>query len=1139
MTTIRSVADRQAVFAGEGEMAERLRAFDWSSTSLGAVDNWSPSLRTMVRFLLANRFPLLLWWGPHLCQIYNDAYRPVLGAKHPRSIGQPARECWPEIWPIIEPLILTPYRGGPATWDDDLFVEINRRGFAEETHFTIAYSPVPDELAPGGIGGVLATVHEITQNVLQERRLAVLRDLGARSSEAKTAEEACVAAAEAFARHSKDVPFALIYLADDDQTFARLAGWSGVTRDSAISPSIVNLTADDSGSSWPLATVMRTEAPRVVELSSKGLATLRIGPWSDPPNQALVLPVQSPSRHRLAGFLVLGISARLELDDLYRGFAELATAQVASAIASARAYEEERQRAEALAEIDRAKTLFFSNVSHEFRTPLTLSLGPVDDALADHDNPLAAKQRERLRIVQRNHLRLLKLVNTLLDFSRIEAGRVQASYEPVDLATFTAELASVFRSAIERAGLRLTVDSQPLPEPVYVDRDMWEKIVLNLLSNAFKFTFEGEIRVGLRGRGTYAELEVRDTGVGIPRSELPRLFERFHRVEGTRARTHEGSGIGLALVQELAQLHGGAVQVTSEDGQGSTFTVTIPFGRSHLPPDRVGASRSLASTALSAAPFVEEALRWLPDEGPVGMPSTADRTRSDSVGGSLSADHRSGSLPSGRILVADDNADMRDYLRRLLGDQYTVDAVAHGRAALDAARAQLPDLVVADVMMPILDGFGLLEQLRADPRTRTVPVILLSARAGEEARVDGLRAGADDYLVKPFNARELLARTEGHLALSRMRRANEQALRDAQERLKIALAASRTGTFRWNPSTGEFLEFDENLKRLLGCSPDDPVRVTEDFVARIHPDDVPDVQAAFERSRSGADFDLEHRITLPDGTNRWLYDRARMEHADDGRPSYLIGACTDITGQVRARQDVEAAVRARDEFLSLAAHELRTPITSLRGNAQLALRRHAISGVLDPDQTLRTFRLLDRQAAKLVALVNQLLDVSLVDLGQPRLNRSLTNLCALVEEVVEEARARSTRHLIVARTDEPILAEVDRARLEQVLVNLIDNAIKYSPVGEEILVELVTPSDDTVAIRVRDHGFGISPEHRDRIFDRFYQAHRDAGFAGLGLGLYLSSLIVKLHGGTLRAEFPDDGGSRFVVELPRGAVSSG
>ena len=247
-------------------------------------------------------------------------------------------------------------------------------------------------------------------------------------------------------------------------------------------------------------------------------------------------------------------------------------------MAAARALEEERRRAEALAELDAAKTAFFANVSHGFRTPLTLLLAPLEDALAQPDPAASPADRERLTVAHTNGLRLLRLVNMLLEFSRIEAGRVRADGAPTDLAAFTAELASMFRSTIERAGLRFLVECPPLSRPVVVDRDMWEKIVLNLLSNAFKFTTEGEIAVTLRQVDQEAELSVCDTGVGIPEASLPRLFERFYQVRGTRGRSIEGTGIGLALVQELVKLHGGSVRTASTLGQGSTFIVTVPLG---------------------------------------------------------------------------------------------------------------------------------------------------------------------------------------------------------------------------------------------------------------------------------------------------------------------------------------------------------------------------------------------------------------------------------------------------------------------------------------------------------------------------------------------------------------------------------
>jgi PAS domain S-box-containing protein len=429
------------------------------------------------------------------------------------------------------------------------------------------------------------------------------------------------------------------------------------------------------------------------------------------------------------------------------------------------AHEQERQRAETLAELDRAKTIFFSNVSHEFRTPLTLLVAPLQEALSDSVNPLPQEQRSRLELAQRNAMRLLKLVNTLLDFSRIEAGRMEAVYEPTDLAMYTTELASVFRSAIERAGLRLVVECPAIPEPVYVDQEMWEKIVLNLLSNAFKFTKEGEIKLRLHlCDDHHVRLLVEDTGTGIEPEELPHLFERFYQVNRAAARTHEGSGIGLALVQELIKMHGGTVEVSSTVGQGSCFTVTIPLGTAHLPSDRLRldvseyttATRSLISTALGTQPYIQQAQRWI---GEKSTPST----------GSTVAQEENTPSPMSYVLIVDDNADMRDYLTRILSEHVKVHAVADGAAALAAVNEQLPDLVLTDVMMPSLNGFDLLQALRASARTKEVPIVLLSARAGEESVIEGLVAGADDYLIKPFSANELVTRVNAYLQLAQER----------------------------------------------------------------------------------------------------------------------------------------------------------------------------------------------------------------------------------------------------------------------------------------------------------------------------------------------------------------------------------
>ncbi|MGH8231429.1 MAG: hybrid sensor histidine kinase/response regulator, partial [Steroidobacteraceae bacterium] len=672
-----------------------MRALDWTRTPLGAPEQWPQSLKTIVRVMLDSRYAMWMLWGPELTFFCNDAYLPTVGIKGDWVLGARSDKVWEEIWPDIGPRIAQVLKRGQATWDEALLLFLERSGYPEETYHTFSYSPVYND--ESHIAGMLCVVTEVTDRVIGERRLQVLRDLATRPVGVEGIEQCCSHLCETLAQYPLDLPFAALYVVDGADRQARRVARTGELP-SHLLPEELALT----DSLWPLGTLMDSGAAQELQhLPSVGIR-IPAGPWPDLVQRGLVLPLKASGAQGLVGFLIVGVSPRRPLDDAYRSFLNLVAGQLATAIADTQAFETQRRRAEALAEIDRAKTAFFSNVSHEFRTPLTLLLGPIEESIADAQLPAAA--RERLLLAQRNALRLLRLVNTLLDFSRIEAGRVQASYEPTDLGAFTADLASSFRSAIERAGLKFEVRCEQLGDPVFVDREMWEKVVLNLLSNAFKFTFEGRIGVRLTRADGAALLEVTDSGVGISSEELPRLFERFHRIEGVQARTHEGSGIGLALVQELVRLHGGRIDVVSAAGRGTTFGVRIPLGSAHLPSEHIRDSRTAASSVSGSQAFVQEALRWLPD--PIAsttssLPALTDPTL---VAG---FDQRFAATFGARIVLADDNPDMRAYVCELLAPIYTVEAVGDGEQAFRAARRQRPDLILSDVMMPRLDGFGL------------------------------------------------------------------------------------------------------------------------------------------------------------------------------------------------------------------------------------------------------------------------------------------------------------------------------------------------------------------------------------------------------------------------------------------------
>jgi PAS domain S-box-containing protein len=860
--------------------------------------------------MLASRQPIWIGWGPDLNYLYNDPYKAIIGGKHPDALGQPTAVVWREIWPEIGPMLASAMTGDLGTYVEEHFLIMERNGYPEETYYTFSYTPIPDDA--GKAGGIICANTDETQRVIGERQLKLLRNLASVTADLRTSEEVYEKTAQVLSHNGKDLVFSLLYVTERDGQNLSLVGTSGITRGDPAAPYKLTLGTP---SIWPVGDVMRSQEPMAMESLPFAADDLPTGAWTVSPSKAVLLPIKVGKRGGLGGVLVVGLNPYRLLDEGYHGFLSLVATQISAAIAVAEAYEDTRRRAEALAELDRAKTIFFSNISHEFRTPLTLMLGPLLDTMAQRHGPLQPRVAEELSVVYRNGQRLLKLVNTLLEFSRIEAGRVQASFAATDLAAFTADLASAFRSAIERAGLTLNIEALPMPEPAYVDRDMWEKIVLNLISNAFKFTLTGGITVRVDMVGTLIRLTVEDSGTGIPAEDLPRLFERFHRVQSTKGRTHEGTGIGLALVAELVKIHGGQISVESELGKGSRFTITIPGGKGHLLPERIvsAAQPDFSPTEFNA--FVEEAIRWLPDKDPAGelpnepfeLPSKPDPVVPSET---IPVTKGDGAKERSRVLVADDNADMRGYLRRLLGEHYDVLVAADGRDALEKARAGLPALILSDVMMPNLDGFELLRAVRADSALAATPVILLSARAGEDSTLEGIRAGANDYLVKPFGARELVARVEAQI----QRKQFENELNAAEQRLQTALAAAKMFTWEWDPLTDK-VNTSPTCVEVLGLRPGKTLSTGDSGLALVHANDRDRhraiVLAALERGES---FRSEIRIIRPrDGRVAWVEVRGQALADKATGQKGMIGMSIDITDRKKA----EAALARSEEQLAL------------------------------------------------------------------------------------------------------------------------------------------------------------------------------------------------------------------------------
>jgi PAS domain S-box-containing protein len=886
-------ASMRDVLGSSGPVGRDLLEVDWAAIPLGDPDTWSSSLRSAVRTMLTSRFAMWMAWGEDLTFLCNDAYRrDTLGTKYPWALGRPAHEVWSEIWGDIGPRIDRVTTTGEATWDERLLLLLERSGYVEETYHTFSYSPLADD--DGAVTGMLCVVAEVTDEVIAERRMHTLRDLGVRVSTARDEREAVTAACDHLADNPLSLPFVAVYLFEDGGPRASLVGTAGIPDGHPAFPP--TLTPDEG--SWSTPAVLAGRTDQVDDLAAR-VGPLPTGAWDRPPHQAIVVPLTAPDGNSY-GFLVVGANPYCLVDDTYRDFVDLVGAHLAAAVTDARALADQRERAERLAALDQAKSDFLANVSHELRTPLTLLLGPAEDALADVEATLPPVQRARVELVARNGDRMLRLVNSLLDFSRLQAGEDVGVFVPTELGAHTAELVAMFETAADRAGISLEVRHEPVE--VYVDREHWAKIVVNLVSNAVKFTFEGGIVVDVRAEDGHAVLRVSDTGTGVPAEELPLLFDRFHRVAGARSRSHEGSGIGLALVEQLAQAHGGEVAVSSTVGVGSTFTVRLPLGRDHLPAERVSGTgsdpagadrrrdrdlaRSVATWELAAGVGPEPSRPEVPDGPDPSVERAADTS----------------------VLVVDDNADMRGYVAGLLeAGGYRVRVAEDGVAALEQMRAGSTDLVLTDVMMPRLDGFGLVRAIRADPVLASVPVVMLSARAGEEGTLTGLESGADDYLVKPFSARELLARVRTRLALDRSEKVR-RALERNQQLLDQAQRLARVGSWEIDLDADTITASDAFVDMLGLTHADLPLLGTSAVMQRlVHPDDLDRVTARLGGLAPGEQVSYETRIVLPSGEER-LFTARGERLPDEGRPARVLrGSFQDITDQRRVQDQLVAA----------------------------------------------------------------------------------------------------------------------------------------------------------------------------------------------------------------------------------------
>ncbi len=779
---------------GGGELGQRIRDYDWTSTPLGPVESWPQSLRTCVRIMLTSRQPIWIGWGKELIKLYNDPYTAIVGGKHPWALGSPASVVWRDIWREIGPMLSTVMDKDEGTYVESQLLIMERNGYPEETYYTFSYTPIPGD--DGGTAGMICANTDDTDRIISERQLRTLTALGKQLIDCSNYSVAIDRTLRTLRSNPHDFPFALFFTVANGKAVLthyldRVEGdWGQV-----LEPFFKKAAED--------------REMQIVLGLREALGELPRGAWEVSADRVAVQPIYQAGEKEPYGFLVTGVNPYRLPDEKYSSFLSLVGDQLATSFADIHVLEMERRKAEALAEIDRAKTVFFSNISHEFRTPLTLLLSPLEEVLSDAEG-MAGDTRYRLGVAYRNALRMQKLVNTLLEFSRIEAWRLEGQFRRVDIAALTVDLASSFRSAIEKAGMELHVGARQIHGEVYVDVELWERIILNLVSNAFKYSQQGTISVEVRQEGEEVLVSVTDDGIGIAPDQQDRIFDRFHRVEHSGGRSQEGTGIGLAMVRELVRLHQGVIKVTSAVGVGSTFTVVIPVGKAHLPAERIIVETRGYRGMRNADAFVEEAMMW--------------------IAGDEEEKNEFYSSSRYTVLLADDNADMREYVQRLLSKQFRVITAVDGEDALAKMHEYRPDLLLSDAMMPKLDGFQLLKQVRQSPELQATPVILLSARAGEEAKVEGLEAGADDYLIKPFAARELLARVDANIRIARERMA---AMKEYAEKLEQAVRRRTQELRNLNHSLERSNEDLQQFAHVASHDLKEPVRKIRTFSGRL------------------------------------------------------------------------------------------------------------------------------------------------------------------------------------------------------------------------------------------------------------------------------------------------------------------
>ncbi|OCF72550.1 hypothetical protein I204_06932 [Kwoniella mangroviensis CBS 8886] len=1205
-----------------------LERTDWSKTRLGPREKWSSVIEMMIEVVLRSPTQDALWLGEDFQMIYNDNYAQIVD--HPHMWGRSARvkEAWGPVWDSVSHLIDRCLSAGePCYREDDLLLyRRGPKGYWVEKYHTWSFIPLFDE--DGKPLGLFNPTRDTTASVLARRRQETMRDLSEQLLTARTTNEFYNGIVEVLEQNPKDVPFLMCYSVEvgselnhaslhlessigipeghqaaptdldlpiSADRFSRAS--FGLKGNQLSSPTLSAISALSSGTgrmrysydkqSWPIAQAISTRQAVVVDDCTDLIKGFPLREWEALPESAIIVPISSESSVETPqAVIIIGLNIASPLDSVYEDWIHVLRAHLTTSLGTVRAAEAEINRQAERDRMERAKTAWFQGAAHDLRSPLTLVAGPLDDVLRTN---LSSGQRTTLSLAQRNLARVQRLVNALLDFSRIEAGKLTGRFMPLDLGTFVKDLAMMFKPAVERRKIDYKIQIEPHEGMVFVDPTLLETVVSNLISNALKYTEKGVITIDLRYYLTHADIAIIDTGIGIPAAELSAVTDRFHRATTALSRGTEGTGIGLALSKEIVRLHGGHLLITSQTAEesggphGSTFTARIPLIERQVVQDNL--ARIDFGTYGKAV--VDEAMHWI-------SPSDAGLESIGSENNESNSSRAEGYLfdRNDVLLLVDDNTDMRHYVKNIFSPYCRVVEAVNGKQALELAQRTPPHLILSDLMMPLMNGQELLTAIRSDPQTRMIPMVLLSAATDDELRLAAFVEGAEDFMLKPFKPKELLARVHLHMQIGKKRAHLEMLYAQRQQEIDVILDYCPSGIVRTD-ATGKIIYGNDTYRAFTGIPHEVDLNKWADYVDESIRDDL---ESKWNRVVHGDEREITETWKWSNGTSV-SGTFIRLDKIDSGL-SGVLGCLSDVSYQEeklleaeRRRIEAEESKQQQELLVDLTSHEIRTPVSAILQCSSLVKENlMALQGQLraagqtgfratpellaEIDEDLEALESIHQCGLVQERIANDVLSLARIQLDMLSLHDFGSDLKAEAKKIVSvfASEAKMKKIQLVLEFGENIdragivSIKTDHVRLHQVVTNLISNAIRFTASSKTRVITVkyeigfAPPADDTCApsstqetavalpveedtkvwlfVAIKDTGPGLGPTEQAGLFQRFSQGNNmvHTKFGGSGLGLFICKRISELLGGRIELESQLGVGSvfRFFIQARTG-----